>query len=362
MTARVELKRPDALSSAERDAWIKIQSRDPQLASPYFALGFLDAVAAVRGDVRVLVRTSQGVPQAFLPLQLDALGHARPLAGPLGDHHGLIAAPGARVDLESLLREAGVQVFDFFGWVGGRGDVGRHADYRDGSWVVDLSEGFGAFHARQKKIGGNTLRSILAARRKLGEAGHNVRFVFDDRRPESLEQLIAWKSAQYRATGHFDVFSKSWTRALVAALGASDGSAGAKGLISSLEIDGRLAAAHFGLLGEKVLHYWFPAYDSRLARAAPGNALIHLMLEALGERGIAEMHLGPGDYRYKAALGAWQIPLSQGFVATDGPAALLRRAAGALEQRAEGLPLGPVSRLPGRAFRRIDRIAGFRAA
>lgn len=362
MTVHVELKRPDALSRAERETWIAIQSRNPALASPYFALGFFDAVAAVRGDVRVIVRTHQGAPDAFLPLQLDAFGHARPLAGPLGDHHGLIAALGGRVDLEALLRAAGVQAFDFFGWCGGQHDLGRHAAYLDGSWVVDLTEGFDGFKARRKKIAGNTFRTIFAARRKLHEAGSEVVFTFDDRRPETLDQLIAWKSGQYQATGHFNVFSKSWTRALVAALTAADGSAGVRGLVSSLEIDGRLAAAHFGILGDDALHYWFPAYDAHLSKAAPGNALLDHLIEALCERQIGEVHLGPGDYRYKAALGSWQIPLSQGFVVTDGPAALLRRAASALETGAEGLALGPLSRLPGRAFRRIDHIAGFRAA
>ncbi len=362
MTVHVELKRPEALSRAEREAWMAFQAADANLASPYFALGFFDAVASVRRDVRVVVRSRDGAPDLFLPLQLDSIGHARPLAGPLGDHHGVIADPAAPVDLEAVLRAAGLQVFDFFGWTGDRGDIGRHGDYRDGSWVVDLTDGLDAFKARQKKIGGNTFRTIFAARRKLTEAGHHVRFTPDDQRPETLEQMFAWKSAQYQATGHFDVFSKGWTKDLVEELCALDGAAGVRGLVSSLEVDGRLAAIHFGILGDRALHYWFPAYDAGLARLAPGNALLDHLLEALCELGVGEVHLGPGEYRYKSALGSWQIPLTRGYVALGGPAAILRRAASALETRAAGLPLGPVSRLPGKAFRRIDLIAGFRAA
>ena len=362
MTVLVELKRPDALSRAEREAWIAIQAKDSQFASPYFALGFFDAVAAVRGDVRVIVRTTNGAPDLFLPLQQDAFGHARPLAGPLGDHPVMIAAPDVAVDLQRLLRDAGVQVFDFFGWMGPRVRMGaRRGDYCDGSWVVDLGAGFDAFKARQKKIGGNTFRTIFAARRKLREAGHEVRFTFDDRRPQALEQLFAWKSDQYNATGHFDVFSKGWTQDLIRNLSAKKRQEGVRGLLSSLEVDGRIAAVHFGILGDRALHYWFPAYDAKLAKMAPGNALLDHLLEALCDHGVDEVHLGPGEYRYKSALGSWQIPLSRGYVATDGPIAVLRRIAGVLEKRAAALPLGPIARLPGKAFRRIDLIAGFRA-
>ncbi len=362
MGIHVELKRPDALSPAERDAWMAIQGGEPGLASPYFTLGFCEAVAAVRGDVRVVVQSLDGVPQAFLPLQVARFGHARPLAGPLGDHHGVIASVQTELDIEAMLRAAGVPVFDFFGFVPHRGAAAGQALVEDGSWVVDLGGGFEAFKARQKKLGGNTFRTIFASNRKLVEAGHAIKFCFDDTSPATREHLLSWKSAQYHATGHFDVFSKDWTRELVSALCAADGSAGVRGVISSLKIDGQLAAVHFGMMSPRAMHYWFPAYDPQCAKLAPGNALLEHLLTALGERGVSEVHLGPGNYRYKAALGSWQIPLAQGFVALEGPTATLRRAAHALETGAAKLPIGRMKQWPGKAFRRIDRIDAFKAA
>jgi CelD/BcsL family acetyltransferase involved in cellulose biosynthesis len=133
-------------------------------------------------------------------------------------------------------------------------------------------------------------------------------------------------------------------------------------VISSLKIDGRIAAVHFGMMSPRAMHYWFPAYDPAFSKAAPGNALLEHLLTALGEQDVSEVHLGPGNYRYKAALGSWQIPLAQGFVALDGLAAALRRAAYALEAGAAKLPIGRMAHWPGKALRRIDRFGAFNAA
>jgi CelD/BcsL family acetyltransferase involved in cellulose biosynthesis len=363
MGIHVEMKTARTLDASERATWQQIQAETPALASPYFALDYFDAVAAVRSDVRVIVERHNGTPRAFLPLQIGLMGHARPLGGPLCDHHGVIASPGCDVDLAAMLRAGGVSVFDFHGLVGtAHAGQGVSVTDTDGSWVADLSAGLAAFKARQKKPGGNTFRTLFAARRKLAETGADMRFTFDDRRGDVLDQLMAWKSAQYGASGHFDVFSVGWTRALLGVLQAKGPQASARGIVSSLEVDGRLVAAHFGMMGDRAMHYWFPVYDPQMAKAAPGNVLLDFMLEALCERGICELHLGPGDYRYKGALGSWQMPLKSGYAAVSGPAATLRWAAHALEHTAEALPLGPASRLPGKAFRRIDQMTGFRAA
>lgn len=362
MQIHVELKRADALNVAEREAWLGIQSGSNRLASPYFALDFLDAIASVRNDTHVIVVREAGQAVAFLPLQLGRFGHARGLGGPLGDHHGLIASEPDRFDLQELLQKAGVEVFDFHGLVGAPFSKGITVSERDGSWVVDLRGGLEAYKSRQKKQGGNTFRTIFSARRKLLETKARLDFIFDDRSSDALAQLVSWKSDQYKASGHFDVFSASWTRPLLETLKASGGKGGARGVVSTLRVDGQLVAAHFGLLGDRAMHYWFPGYDPAFAKAAPGNVLLEYILEALADRGVEELHLGPGDYRYKAALGCWQFPLGVGFAATSGPAALLRRAASVLEQGAEALPLGVVSRIPGKAFRRIDRMTAFRAA
>jgi len=359
--AEVTIKTADSLSQDEREAWRALQACAPEIASPYFSLGYLDAMAHVRGDVRVVVKQDAGAPVAFLPLQLGVLGHARPLGGPLSDHHGVIGELGDGEALAEMLARAGVGVFDFHGALGAQAAFAELGGAPDGSWVIDLREGFDAWKSRRKKPGGNTLRTILVSERKLTERHGAVEFCFDDRSPEALEAMFAWKSDQYRRTGHFDVFSVAWTRKLVEALLRSQAQSGARGVVSSLKVDGELAAVHFGMMGGGVLHYWFPAYDPAFQKEGSGNALLVRILEAVAEQGVSEIHLGGGDYRYKAALADWQFPIVSGFAGT-GAAAAARRLAHATETLAADLKLGPLTDLPGRVFRRIDRIAGFRAA
>jgi CelD/BcsL family acetyltransferase involved in cellulose biosynthesis len=356
--AEVSIKRASALSNDERHAWRALQGADPLLASPYFSLEFFDAMAAVREDVRVIIRREAGGPVAFLPVQLGLLGHARPLGGPLSDHHGLIGEAGDPGVLVDMLHRAGVGVLDFHGALARQPAFGSQTQERTGSWVIDLSKGYDAFIETRSGVEPKAFRNLRARRRKIDAAGAVLR-VRDDR-PEVLQTALAWKSAQYTASGHFDVFSVAWTRNLVDQLNRLRGG-DCEGLVSSLEIGGELAAVHFGMRSRSVLHYWFPVYDPKFAKLGPGLALLMDLCKALSEDSITEIHLGPGDYDFKAQLASWQIPLAIGF-AGSGLAASVRRLSEAVEMGAERMPLGPFARWPGKAFRRIDLMAGFRAA
>lgn len=357
----VETCRAQALSPLQRDAWRSFQAQSPALSSPYFSLGFLDAMARVRGDTRVLVISEAGQITGFLPLHRGALGHARPLGGPLSDHHGIIAAPGRVFDLETILRKAGLKVFDFFGALGAQDAFRAHAQEIDGSWVIDLSGGYEDWLATRSAIEPKAFRNLRARRRKLEEESANFAFRINDERPEVLAKALEWKSAQYRRTGHFDVFSVDWTRGMIAAL-VGGGLENAHGLVSSLEIDGRLAAIHVGMRSEQVLHYWFPVYDPEFSRLGPGLNLLMEIARELAAEGLHEIHLGPGEYDFKRELASWQFPLVTGFATAPSLAGTARHLASRIEHAAERLPLGAVSTLPGRAFRRLDRYAAFRAA
>lgn len=354
----ISIKTATALSGDEREAWSALQEGDPLLASPYFSLGYLDAMASARDDVRVIVKRQNGAPVAFLPLQRGLLGHARPLGGPLGDHHGAIGDVGGGNGLTQMLRKAGIGVFDFHGALAAQRAFADHARSQDGSWVIDLSKGYDAFIEERSAVEPKAFRNLRARRRKLDEAGARLR-VHDDR-PGVLETALSWKSEQYVTTGHFDVFSVDWTRTLISNLMRTQGS-DCRGLVSSLEIGGELAAVHVGMRSDRVLHYWFPVYDPRFSKFGPGLALLLELCRALSTDGVEEVHLGPGAYEFKAQLAAWQIPLAQGY-AGSGAVATVRRLAEAVETGSERLPLGRFSTWPGKAFRRIDRMAGFRPA
>ncbi len=354
----VVLRTPDTLSGDERDAWAAFQSGDAALASPYFSPAFMDAMARVRRDVRVICARDEHGPAAFLPLHTNGFGHARPLGGPLGDHHGLIARPGCEIDLVDLLRRSGVGVYDFHGALGSQHAFRKSAVMTDGSWVIDLSQGFDAFVETRSAVEPKAFRNIRSRRRKIDEAG--AVFRLHDTRPGVFETALNWKSAQYKASRHFDVFSVDWTRNLLSNL-ITDPHGGCAGIMSSLEIDGELAAVHLGMRSAGVLHYWFPVYDPKFAKFGPGLALLMEICQAVSEDGVAEVHLGPGAYDFKAHLSSWQMPLLSGYAGAGFPA-LVRGTAAAIERGAEHLPLGRASHWPGKAFRRIDAMTSFRAA
>ncbi len=348
----------DQLPLDVREAWCQGQSSNPSISSPYFTLGFAEAMAAVRGDVRVLVQFVAGEPTVLLPLQKGILGHARPLGGPLGDHHGVVGAPEAEVDLKALLSCGGIQWFDFHGAILLDGVFKQASKSVEGSWVIDLSGGFDAFEAARTAIEPKAFRNIRSRYRKMEAAGFRV--CLDDRRDAVFEQALAWKSAQYRASGQFDVFDAGWTRGLFKALRQLDRN-DCQLIVSSLEIEGALAAVHIGMMSRTALHYWFPSYDPAQAKFGPGLALLMEIARAHNEGGYDAIHLGPGDYDFKAHLASYQIPLGRGFIGA-GPVAVGRAACAKIEHIAEAAPLGRFGAWPGKAFRRIDKHAGFRAA
>lgn len=357
----VETQRAQTLGKAERDAWRVFQEADLSLSSPYFSLGFLDAMALARRDTRVLVIRQAGRIAGFLPVHRGALGLARPLGGPLGDHHGFIAPPGTQFVLKDVLSAAGIKVFDFSAALAAQTAFRPHAQETDGSWVIDLGDGYDAWIEARAAIEPKAFRNLRARRRKLEDETVSFRFRLQDDRPEVLAKALEWKSAQYRRTGHFDVFSVDWTRKLVDAL-VHEPLENARGLVSSLEIDGRLAAIHVGMTSGRVLHYWFPVYDPAFSRLGPGLNLLLEIARSLPSGGVSEIHLGPGDYDFKRELASWQFALVSGYATAPSVAGSARQLADRIEQVAERLPLGVVSTLPGRVFRRLDRFAAFRAA
>jgi CelD/BcsL family acetyltransferase involved in cellulose biosynthesis len=351
----VELKSPQTLSDEERAAWRGMLTSNPFLVSPYLTLGYVDAVSHARPDIKVAVIRRGDRIAGFFAFQKGPMGHARAPGGVVNDCHAVICAPGEDIALSHVLIQAGVEVFDFKDCLAAQAPFRRHAEFVEGGWIIDISDGFDAYVAQRKKPGGNTFRSAIGAPKKLAKEGE-LTFRFDDRRPETLEALYAWKSAQYRESGFPDLFALKWVRDLIEQLWRQDRAEGA-GLMSTLELDGRLAAVHFGLIGPTVLHSWFPAYDPEFAHLTPGNALLIEMLQAGAEAGVREVHMGPGDQRQKQAMGSFQEGLATGCITRPGLVGWARQAAGYIEKTAEPLPLGPLARAPGKAFRKIDRIA-----
>ena len=357
----VSLKRPSELTPLEREAWDAFVDADPRLASPYFERGFAECCEEARGDTRVLVARRQNAVKAFLPLQTGKIGYARPLGGPLGDVHGLIAEPGLSVDPAALLGAGGVPLFDFHSALASQSCWGAAANSRDGSWVMDTSKGFEAWEEERTSTEAKAMRNLRMRRRRLEKAEGGFEFRMDDDRPDAYAAMVQWKRAQYRRTKVFDVFSVSWTDALLKAV-LNRRSDRFSGLCSTLNVGGRIAAVHVGMASGRMCNFWFPAYDAEFGRMSPGLLLLVEMARSAGAAGHYGVELGPGSYPFKKELASYQIGIASGFVAAPSLMGMARRGAAWASRKVEAAPLGAPSRWPGKAMRKLDRLAGFYAA
>lgn len=354
----IALKRIEELAEDERAAWGEFVAADPALASPYFALDFAECCAEARTDTRVVCVRDKGVPVGFLPLHTGRAGFARPLAGPLGDVHGVIGEPGRPVDLAAWLKGAGIPILLFHGALASQDAFRPFTHGREGGWIIDVSDGFDAWHENRRSINSKVVRNIRTRFRRLGEAEGGHRFVMQDERPEAMAQMLAWKRAQYRETGVFDVFSVGWTRRLLEAV-LRRRSDTFRGVCSSLEINGRFAAVHVGMASDRLVQYWFPAYDRELGAISPGLVLMVESARRAAEAGLKGVDLGPGQFAFKKDLATCQVGLAGGACAPSPVAGGLWAAVGKLSDTAHPERTGPVARVTGKAMRKLNRLTGF---
>ncbi|MHA6289521.1 GNAT family N-acetyltransferase [Maricaulis sp. CAU 1757] len=358
-TARLET--PSALAQAERDAWEIFRSEDSALDSPYFSLDFAECCEQARNDTRILVMRQGGAVRGFLPLQAGRFGYTRPLAGPLGDVHGVIAEPGCRIDLQACLAAARIPVFEFHSALAMQAAFQPLVHAREGGWMMDLRGGYEAWLDSRRAVSSKIVRNIRSKYRKLETLEGEAVFTMEDRAPDVLPAMLGWKREQYARTGVFDVFSVRWTRRLMEAVLARRGP-GLNGVASSLRVNGELAAVHVGMRSERSVQYWFPAYSPAHAHVSPGLLLLVETARWAAQLGCTTIELGKGDYAFKKDLASYQVALGSGYWAAPCALGMARRAGDVLASRAETAPLGRAAHWPAKALRKLDRIAGFHAA
>ncbi|MDK1475691.1 GNAT family N-acetyltransferase [Streptomyces sp. 549] len=329
----IQVCRPGELADADRAAWRAMQSEAaleaaPQLANPFLAPEFTVALAGCRRDVRVAVARAgpdDRRPLAFLPFQRGPLGVGRAAGLGLSDCQGAVHRPGFAWDADVLLRGCGLAVLEFDHAAAGQPAFTSHASGSFASPVMDVGQGYDAYLAGLRERSPKFTRTTLAKERKLGRDVGEVRYVHDERDPEMLRTLMAWKSAQYRRTGRSDRFAKPWIVDLLTRLFHTRTESFA-GLLSVLYAGGQPVAAHFGLRSDRVLACWFPVYDPQFAKLSPGLALHLRMAEGAAAQGLTQLDLGRGDKEYKDALKTGELTVHEGWLTRRHPAAVAHRA------------------------------------
>lgn len=352
------------ISASELDAglienWHTIQSRNPVFASPYFRPEFTQLVGNVRNDVRIAIIENNGRIAGFFPFQRSRLGAGTPVAGPLSDYHGVIAPPDAAWNIHPLMQAAKLSTWNFNHLVDATGRFEPHVVSRTSSPQIDLSAGYEQYAQARREAGSDYIKKTEGLARKLGRDVGEVQFSLHEAGDAPINQLIQWKSAQYRSSKLPDAFSVRWTGDLLRRISRTQAASFA-GVCSVLRVNEKIIAVHLGMRSASVLHYWFPVYDPAFAKFSAGIILLLRMAEALAGTGVKIIDLGQGISQYKQRLMTNEVAMSTGCVELPSLLAAARRAQRLAEIKAGGKGIAALLNLPLKAIRRIERTRKYR--
>jgi CelD/BcsL family acetyltransferase involved in cellulose biosynthesis len=223
----------------------------------------------------------------------------------------VIHVPGFEWDPRELLRACGLDVWEFHNLLGEQIPATARGIARSTSPIIDVSLGYEAYAAEQRRTSKKIFKSTLQKQRKLERDIGSTRFEFATNDRHAFDTLLQWKSQQYRRTGHRDRFAVKWVEGLVRELfdAACDG---CLGTLSVLYGPDQVVAAHFGLRSETCLACWFPSYDATLRRYSPGLSLHLLMAQEAASAGLRYLDLGKGDEEYKQSLKTGDLTVGEG--------------------------------------------------
>lgn len=339
----------------ERDlaAWRAFAAPGGRLTSPYLLPDFARAVAETRNDVRVVIAEESGTPCAFFAYHPGTV--ARPVGAPMSDYQGVVARSGTTIDTPALMAATRAGALAYENWASSPAP-GRVRE-REGSAVIDLTEGAGAWLGRRRELFKEHFKKAERRARRAEREFGPARLVLGDPTGEHFQTLKAWKSAQYRATGKLDLFSIPWADEVLSRF-AERRFGPFRGLTSALYYGEHLAAVEFGLAAGGVYHSWFPAYDPQFACVSPGLQLLHALIEAAPRMKISRIDLGKGEAHYKKYYADYEVPLAQGRALSGSLTGAGIAGWDIAESIGARLP-GPVSAIPAKLRRRWAQTSAF---
>jgi CelD/BcsL family acetyltransferase involved in cellulose biosynthesis len=319
----VRLYVPAGLSQAHLERWHELQRENAGLQSPYFRPEFTQAVARVRSDVEVAVFEARGEIAGFLPFQRGQLNMGKPVGGKLCDFHGCIAASDFLFEPQQLLAKAKLAAWDFEHVPAGQATFLPFATNLERAPGLELKDGYEGWCEMRRAQGSQIVSKTMQKVRKLAREQGELSLELCSDAAAVMDQLVAWKSAQYQESGLTDLFTFPWTRALIDELWTTTQSEFG-GWLSVLRAGQRIVAITYSLRSRHVMHAWFTAYDRTLASYSPGLIQFLKLAEALPTVGITRFELGKGDERFKWNLSTDSQELLEGSIARRSLATWLR--------------------------------------
>jgi len=287
----------ESLCGDIEEQWNRIRnSNSVFFDSPYFDIEFTKAVARVRDDVRIGIVKRRDKIVGFLPFQENKPGHAVPVGGMLNDWHGIMGMQSPEV-IKLILKAAKLHSFKFHAIYNVDDSLKKYYFREFKSHFLDLSEGWEPYkswvfeNSSAVKRQGQKTRALG---RQIGE----VRFEFESQDSNLLERLIELKRARYRRSNTFEILGVQWASDLLRELHQVR-DPNFRGILSVLWAGDKMVGAHFGMLTQGTLHYWFPVYAPAFHKYSPGTEMLMQSAKHACEMGIKKLDLGYGDDPYK---------------------------------------------------------------
>jgi CelD/BcsL family acetyltransferase involved in cellulose biosynthesis len=357
---RVEVIHPQELGAAGRAAWTRMRQSNPNLASPYFSLGFSEAVASSRPDIRVAVIEDNEAIVGFLGVQGKSRFAAMALGAPISDYQGFVAAPDQQIDFDGLFKALRVGRVDFTHLPTDQANFASVFQGASPTWVANLRQGKAAYLERIKTKRYETLRQQDRKRRKLEREVPQSTYTAASKAREHLETLLEWKTEQCRRTGQPLVWAAPWVRQTVdAAFYAEDPDF--RGILFTLSDGPKLIAAHFNLVSGNVMHAWLIGHHPDYEQYSPGVLITRFLVEWAADNGFVEVDFGPGDYRYKREFGEPGRELGWGYAGRPSVSASIRAIELGGRRIVEAVPITSLAAIPGKIMRRLDVMRGLAA-
>ncbi len=303
-----------SLSDVTPDIWAaKARLRDAarDYDNPLFDTAIVHAVGRERPDVRLLVAEDQDGLAAMWPLHVRPGGWARPIAGPFSDWHAPVERAGASWVPQKLLAAAGLHGMTVHGLA--CAPVGHGALTLEEAYLTDLSAGYEAMIAAQSNLHAAFFKKLRRLERKLARDFSDIVFTYDDPDSKALAWLLDHKRRQLRETGRHDVLASDWAKAYVTTLRETRGERFGSAL-STLRVDGQIAAAELNLHSDRVMHGWLAAYAPAFSAYSPGHILVRHLLEAMPARGLQIYDAGTGLGHYKKYFSNQRAPSASGVL------------------------------------------------
>ncbi|HZZ34314.1 MAG TPA: GNAT family N-acetyltransferase [Caulobacteraceae bacterium] len=353
----IDVLRPQFMPAEMVEHWRALQAASPHLDSPFLSPHWPRVVERAQQGLdrglRVALLHEGGRPRGFLAVRGEG-GAAMAPGAPLCGYQGLIAEAGVTLDPRRLVQALNVGRLDFSCMLEGMDVFDPYARGRTVSHVVDIGRSYSEYAA-----GVTVLEALEEAGAKAESEAGAAHFSAYSKVGADFDRLFAWKREAARDSGETDIFAAEWTGRLMRELFESrDPDFG--GILFTLHIGDRLAAAHFHLRGRSTIHAWMGAHNPGLARYEPEKLLTHAILKWMDDTPFRRLDLGPGDDPFRDALANRAQTTLQGFVGVPSPAAFVRGAEYGLRRAAESLKLGKVSQMPARAMEKRDLLRGLK--